>query len=160
MNLLYILLFLSKLPQLFWANPLSRIQDILLAIGITLGLLLSFIDWIGGRGGFPIHIFLGVGSTFNISTGFIAGFILGFGSGFHRTPRTGVDQALPKPNKILLWTTSGELIFSGLALSGVVYAIVQKNFLALPMLILYLLGYIWLGLQSVREIIQAISRAN
>ncbi len=154
MNLLYILFFFFKLPQLMWPNPMSRIQDVLLAIGITLGLLLSFIDWIGGRGGFPIHTFLGVGSTFNISVGFVAGFVRGVGAGFHRTPRTGLNQAIPKPNKILLWTTAGELLLCGLALTSVAYASVQKNYLALPMLTLYLLGYGWVGLQSAREIVQ------
>ena len=124
-------------------------------IGIGLGFLLSLIDWMGGRGGFPVHTFLGVGSTFNISVGFVAGFIPGFGGGFHRTPRTGVDQAIPKPNKIILWTTVGELSLFGVALIAVVYASVQKNFLTLPMLTLYLLGYGWLGLQSAWEIVSS-----
>ncbi len=159
MNLLYVLFFVFKLPQLVYPNSPSRIQDILLVIGISLGLLLSFIDWMGGRSGFPVHTFLGVGSTFNISMGFIAGFVKGLDSGFHRTPRTGVDQAIPKPNKILMWATAGELILTGIALTGVIYASVQKNYLALPMLILYLLGFGWLGLQSAWEIVKAYDRA-
>lgn len=160
MNLLYVLFFLFKLPQLFFAHPLSYIQDIILAVGIGLGILLSLIDWIGGRGGFPVHTFLGVGSTFNIAVGFVAGYIPGFGSGFHRTPRTGVDQALPKPNAIMVWTTVGELCLFGMAVIGVVYASAQKNFIALPMLILYLLGYGWLGLQSAWEIVQVFYRVR
>ena len=155
MNFLYILFFIFKLPQLIYPLQISIIQDGLLAIGLAFGLLLSLLDWLGGRGGFPIHMFLGVGSSLNLSVAFIAGFVDRLGGDFQSTPRIGIDHSLLKPDKITLWITAGELLLAGMALIAVVYGSVQKNFLVLPMLILYLLGFSWLGLQSAVEIIQS-----
>ncbi|HEX9925146.1 MAG TPA: hypothetical protein VGD99_20990, partial [Anaerolineae bacterium] len=153
-HLLLVLLLLLRLPQLLWPTPLTIYLDAFICVGLLGVIVPSLVDWWQGKNRVPLQLVLQVGVAPNNTYGILAG-IFGSWDGYRtRTPKAGDTPAqsayLIAPDWIILI----ELGLTLAALAGVLFALVQHQWLALPLLLLYLLGLGWVSGQSAWEGLQ------
>ncbi len=149
---LLVCLLLLKLPQLLWPPPFAIYLDALTAFGLTALMLPALVNGLQGKNNLPVHLGLQIGMTLNNTLAMVAGLFGSQGTTFFSTtPKSGgADQ--PSPHQIAPdWSLMGDVLLLLLAGGGVGIAIWQQQWLALPLLLLYFVGFGWVGGQSVWE---------
>lgn len=146
-HLLIILMLVLRLLLLgTYSTSWLYMIDILVALS-TLSSLLPVM--VNGKLTLPIHVILSTGLSFNNTCGMFMGLIgKGLGS-FHATPK-GQRQQKTIP---LHWSTWGELVLGAAALVGLVFAIVSRQWLLLPLFGLHALGYGFVTFYSLWEFV-------
>ncbi len=155
---LLLLLLLLKLLLFGWSTWLVPYLDILLLVGLAGLILPSLVDWLRGQRVFAFDLLLQCGMALNNTYGLLAGLFFGsFGTEFQRTPKVS-DQVATDTVEVssdyalgFNWMTIGELIVAAIALLCCVLAVQQKQYFALPVLLIYFLGFGWVGGLSLRE---------
>jgi len=148
---LYILLLLLKIPQLIWPSPVTFYLDVVVSLAMMTLLFPSLVDWYQGRKTVPIHWLLQTGICVNNSYGFLMGLFGQMGGVFHSTPKVGTSQQAKTPQVAPNGVMIGELIFLIVVYGSIFLAIQQEQWLAVPLLLLYLVGTSWVVGQSVWE---------
>jgi cellulose synthase/poly-beta-1,6-N-acetylglucosamine synthase-like glycosyltransferase len=151
---LLILLLLLKLPQLIWPTAVAIYLDSLVAIGLVSIIIPSLVDWAQGKNRLPLHWGLQVGVALTHTYGLLVGLFGQMGGEFRGTPKSGNSQQQNILQVAPDRTIIGELTLVLIVLLSVLFAIQQQQWLALPLLTLYLLGIGWVGGQSVWETVQ------
>jgi cellulose synthase/poly-beta-1,6-N-acetylglucosamine synthase-like glycosyltransferase len=163
-NLTYLLM---TIPVLLWVPTLSARFDperrAMLLLAVTMGLTTVWaVSWhlIGqraaGRGyreilpEIPALLALGIGLSVNNARAVIEA-LLGKQSGFERTPKLGRGDPARQHSRYALpahWASWAELILALYFAIGIVMAIVSERWIALPFLVLFMLGFLYVGLSS------------
>ena len=108
---------------------------------------------------FLIDFVLHFGISLNNTASFLTGLFGHLGSEFRRTPKFGSTGKTNTPSQrdyalTLDWITIGELLLAAIALLCCLLAIRQNQWFALPFLLLYFLGFGWVGGLSLKEGLQ------
>lgn len=149
---LLLCLLLLKIPQLIWPPPIAVYLDALTAFGLTALMLPTLVNGLRGKNILPVHLGLQIGMVLNNTVAMLAGLLspVGAESRFV-TPKSG-DSDQPTAYQIAPnWGLAVELLLLLLVGGAVWLAIWQQQWLALPLLLIYLLGIGWIGGQSVWE---------
>src|SRR5438477_3862490 len=104
----------------------------------------------------PFLMALGIGLTIT-NTHAVLEALLGRKTAFARTPKYRVESKgdrinLTRYRRPLGWVPWLELLIGGYFALTVYYAIVNENFITVPFLILFVLGYWYTGLMSLRQV--------
>lgn len=155
--LLTALSFVQLLTLFF---PVTHIEylDFMALCVVSASILPPIIDSLMGRLQFPIHLWLMVGISINITDGLFSGMF----SPIREEPR-GTTPRSASANKLhvrtspLIRTTIIELFFWGFSLFGCLIAYQQERWWLLLLLVNFVMGYGWVGMQSAFELFQSYS---
>lgn len=163
-HLLLVLFLLLKLPLLLWPSAFAARLDALLAIGIAGLCAPGVYGWLRGERPPPGELILQCGIALTGARGFLAGLLGPLGGEFQRTPKLGAASSQsPDPSR-LDRSVLGELALLGVALLCVALAIRHAQWFALPILLLYVLGFGWVSAREIGDALrvppQAVSSAR
>lgn len=151
-HVLLLCLLLLKIPQLIWPPPIAVYLDALTAFGLAALMLPTLVNRLRGKNNLPVHLGLQVGMVLNNTVAMLAGLFSAVGVESRVvTPKSG-DTDQPTAYQIAPgWGLAAELLLLLLVGGAVWLAIWQQQWLALPLLLLYLFSFGWVGGQSVLE---------
>ncbi len=95
----------------------------------------------------PLVMSLGIGMAINQSRAVFEG-LLGHDVTFVRTPKAGTEGEGRRYRQAIGWTPVGELLFAAYFLVGILWAIEQAYWASLPFMLLFGLGFGYVGLTS------------
>ncbi len=163
-NLTY--LFMT-IPVLLWVPTLSARFDperrAMLLLAATMALTTVWaVSWhlVGQRAAgrayrdivpeIPALLALGIGLSVNNARAVIEA-LIGKKSGFERTPKLGPNRPAAGNSRYALpahWASWAELLLALYFAIGIAMAIINGRWIALPFLVLFLLGFLYVGLSS------------
>jgi cellulose synthase/poly-beta-1,6-N-acetylglucosamine synthase-like glycosyltransferase len=153
-HLLLVLLLLCQFLVLIWPAPWSfglELIQALLIVGLCLPTLL---DWWRGRRSGPIDLLLQCGIAPVGAAGVLAGLLGPPGGEYHHTPKTGASQPGATRASSLDWTTLGEFGLLAIAVAGSIIAVWRGEWLALPILVLYVIALGWINALELGQTLQ------
>jgi glycosyltransferase involved in cell wall biosynthesis len=163
-NLTYLLM---TIPVLLWVPTLSARFDperrAMLLLAATMGLTTIWaVSWhlVGQRAAgrryreilpeIPALLALGIGLSVNNARAVLEA-LLGKQSGFERTPKLGRGDRASSNSRYNLpahWASWAELLLALYFATGIWLAIINGRWIAVPFLVLFLLGFLYVGLSS------------
>ena len=163
-NLTYLLM---TIPVLLWVPTLSARFDperrAMLLLAATMGLTTVWaVSWhlVGQRAAgrryrdilpeIPALLALGIGLSVNNARAVVEA-LAGNQSGFERTPKLGQNDSPQHASRYTLpahWASWAELVLALYFATGIAVAIINGRWIALPFLVLFLLGFLYVGLSS------------
>lgn len=145
-------LLLLKIPQLIWVPPVAVYLDALTTFGLTALMLPVLVNGLRGKNNLPVHLGLQIGMTINNTLAMLDGLFNPQGAKFWgNTPKSGSAEQPIAYQIAPDWKLVVDLFMLLLAGIGVWLSIWRQQWLALPLLLLYLLGFGWVGGQSAWE---------
>ena len=154
-------LLLLTLPVMLGHVPMVFNLTIfwLVALGPMVAYALSqrhlYPDWLQRMRYMPVLALVGTGLALSNTLAIVQG-LLGRNLPFRRTPKFRIEGRADRwlDNRYVLpfdWVVVGELALAVYALAAVVVALLLGRYLAVPFLLLYVGGYGYIGLHSVRD---------
>ena len=155
-HLLLLLRVMIQLLLLIWPSPSIMYLDLVALVILSGCFIPTIIDWLRGRKNLPMHLNLGIGISVNNTVGLLVGLFGPIGEDFRATtPKSGGSDQRLRRNGLADLIILGELVFAALVLTGSVIAFHQGRWLLILMLLHDVIGFGWVGGQSLWEVLRS-----
>jgi cellulose synthase/poly-beta-1,6-N-acetylglucosamine synthase-like glycosyltransferase len=158
--MLLMALALIQILTLFLPTSYVGLLDFMALCIVSLSTLPTILDSFRGRLQIPVHLLLMTGISVNITAGLFSGVL----SPIREEARATTPRSLNGNSRLLIrtspliQTTIIELVLMGLSLFGCLVAFQQERWWLMILLVNYVLGYGWVGVQSALELFQSYFR--